>query len=224
MLMYNPWIAKDDALNKAANSYASNKGIRPDLPPMKQTAGKFLGDGSPRGQVLRDIAARVPMLAERKLSPFQGLLAGDLDRRANQLGLHVTMKNRDEIRDNVDAAHRFEPLKVTEIDQLRDAVLAHNPTLCADCDGRCSRAAGTQAELGCLTRFLTYHEHLGNPVRRPTAVRSVSPPSRVTGPARDLEAARRRVSQPAQLRQAPSRGGNGTWPELTCWVNGRGAL
>jgi hypothetical protein len=34
-------------------------------------------------------------------------------------------------------------------------------TLCADCDGRCSRAAGTGAPLGDLTRLLTYHEHHG---------------------------------------------------------------
>ena len=33
--------------------------------------------------------------------------------------------------------------------------------MCASCDGRCSQAAGTTAELGNLTRFLTYHEHHG---------------------------------------------------------------
>ena len=30
-----------------------------------------------------------------------------------------------------------------------------------DCDGRCSLAAGTKAELGNLTRFLTYHQQHG---------------------------------------------------------------
>ena len=34
--------------------------------------------------------------------------------------------------------------------------------MCANCDGRCSKAAGTEAELGNLTRFLTYHEHHGH--------------------------------------------------------------
>jgi hypothetical protein len=33
--------------------------------------------------------------------------------------------------------------------------------MCASCDGRCSRAGGTSAELGNLTRFLTYHDHHG---------------------------------------------------------------
>ena len=35
------------------------------------------------------------------------------------------------------------------------------PNDVADCDGRCGRAAGTNARLGDLTRFLTYHEHFG---------------------------------------------------------------
>ena len=48
-----------------------------------------------------------------------------------------------------------------EIDELRDACIAAGPTLCAGCDGRCSQAAGTAAELGNLTRFLTYHDHHG---------------------------------------------------------------
>ena len=72
------------------------------------------------------------------------------------------MSNTDHIRENADAAMRYEPLKAAEIRQLRDAALAHGPILCADCDGRCSAAAGTRAELGNLTRFLTYHEHHGN--------------------------------------------------------------
>ena len=33
--------------------------------------------------------------------------------------------------------------------------------MCADCTGQCSLAGGTSAELGNLTRFLTYHEHHG---------------------------------------------------------------
>ena len=71
------------------------------------------------------------------------------------------MKNTDQIRENIDAARRYEPVKAADIEQLRDVLLAAGPTMCADCDGRCSIAAGTQAELGNLTRFLTYHEHHG---------------------------------------------------------------
>src|SRR3954447_17631526 len=124
---------------------------------MKQTAGKFWMDGTPKGQVLRDVVAKVPMLKERNLTPFQGLLhAIWTDERISSVC--TSMRNRDEIRENVDAARRFEPLKVTEVEQLRDAVLAHAPRLGADCAGRSWPAAGTRAELGDLTRFLTYHE------------------------------------------------------------------
>ena len=72
------------------------------------------------------------------------------------------MRNTDQIRENTDAARRYEPVKEADIRQLRDAALAHGPTLCADCDGRCSLAAGTRARLGDLTRYLTYHEHHGD--------------------------------------------------------------
>ena len=71
------------------------------------------------------------------------------------------MRNTDQIRENAEAARTFKPLTTAEIDRLRDACLAAGPTLCPRCDGRCSQAAGTTAELGNLTRFLTYHEHHG---------------------------------------------------------------
>jgi hypothetical protein len=90
---------------------------------------------------------------------------------------------------DTDAARRFEPLKTAEIEQLRDVALAHGPTLCADCDGRCSLAAGTQAELGDLTRFLTYHEHHGLRSEALRQYAALSPEARDWSGA-DLEAAR----------------------------------
>jgi hypothetical protein len=71
------------------------------------------------------------------------------------------MRNTDQIRENAAAAQVFKPMKRAAIDRLRDACIAAGPTLCASCDGRCSRAAGTTAELCNLTRFLTYHDHHG---------------------------------------------------------------
>src|SRR5262249_45565208 len=59
----------------------------------------------------------------------------------------VTLRNTEQIHENADAARRFEPLTLTEIEELRDAVLASNPTMCPGCDGRCSLAAGTRARL-----------------------------------------------------------------------------
>jgi len=157
MLQYTPWLDKDAPLNKALDA-CWNKGI--GLITMKQIAGKQFGDRYD-GNILEDVKRKVPVLAERKLTPFQGLLhAIWTDERIS--ASCVSMKNTDQIRENADAARRFEPLKTTDIHQLRDFVVASGQTLCADCDGRCSVAGGTQAELGNLTRFLTYHEFHGH--------------------------------------------------------------
>jgi predicted aldo/keto reductase-like oxidoreductase len=157
MIQYRPWLEKDSPLNRALDA-AWQKGI--GLISMKQIAGQFFGD-KPKGNILKDVVQKVPMLAERNLTPFQGLLhAIWTDERISSCC--VSMRNTDQIRLNTDAARRFEPIKAADMLRIRDAVLAHNPMMCADCDGRCSLAAGTRAELGNLTRFLTYHEHHGD--------------------------------------------------------------
>ena len=157
MIQYAPWLDKDSPLNKALDvAYKHQMGVIT----MKQIAAHGFGD-APKGNVLEDVVQKVAMLKERKLSPFQGLLhAIWTDERIS--ASCVSMKNVDQIRENVDAARRYEPVKAVDIRQLRDVLLAHGPTMCADCEGRCSEAAGTKAELGNLTRFLTYHEHHGD--------------------------------------------------------------
>ncbi len=157
MLQYRPWLDKDSPLNKALDA-AHKAGI--GLITMKQIAGNFFGD-KPTGNILEEVQKRVPVLKDRNLSPFQGLLhAIWTDERISCSC--VSMRNTDQIRENCDAARRYEPLAEAHIQQLRDAAIAHGPTLCADCDGRCSIAAGTNAELGNLTRFLTYHQQHGD--------------------------------------------------------------
>jgi predicted aldo/keto reductase-like oxidoreductase len=184
MLQYTAWLDKDAPLNRALDA-CWKRGI--GLISMKQVAGRQFVDPS-RPNVLEEVVRRVPMLAEKKLTPYQGLLhAIWSDERISCCC--VSMRNTDQIRQNVDAAHRFEPLKTAEIHQLRDAVLAHNPMLCADCDGRCSLAAGTRAELGNLTRFLTYHEHLGDRTEARRQYAALAPEARDWSGA-DLEAAR----------------------------------
>ncbi|WP_169979487.1 aldo/keto reductase [Tautonia rosea] len=157
MLQYRPWLDQDTPLNRALDA-CWEKGI--GLISMKQIAGQLYGD-APQGNILDDVVQRVPVLKERNLTPFQGLLhAIWSDERISSIC--CSMRNTEQIRENVDAAHRFEPLETADINRLRDATLAHGPTLCANCDGRCSLAAGTRAALGDLTRFLTYSRHLGD--------------------------------------------------------------
>jgi uncharacterized protein len=157
MLQYHPWLDKDSPLNKALDA-CWKRGI--GLISMKQIASHYFGD-KPKGDILKDVVQKVPLLKERKLSPFQGLLhAIWTDERISCVC--TSMRNTDQIRSNIDAAHRYEPVKTAEIQQLRDVLIAAGPMMCADCEGRCSIAGGTRAELGNLTRFLTYHQHHGD--------------------------------------------------------------
>jgi len=148
MLQNNPWIAEEDAMNRALDK-CHKAGI--GLISMKQVAGQWN---------LREISRRLPGLAEKGLTPYQGLLhAIWTDERFSSCC--VSMRNTDQVRENAAAARVFKPMTKAEIHQLRDACIAAGPTLCASCDGRCSQAAGTSAELGNLTRLLTYHDHHG---------------------------------------------------------------
>jgi aryl-alcohol dehydrogenase-like predicted oxidoreductase len=157
MLQYHPWLDRDSPLNRALDA-CWKQGI--GLISMKQIASHYFGD-KPKGDILKDVVRKVPMLKERGLSPFQGLLhAIWTDERISCVC--TSMRNTDQIRANIDAARRYEPVKTTDILQLRDVLIAAGPMMCADCDGRCSIAGGTRAELGNLTRFLTYHQHHGD--------------------------------------------------------------
>ena len=184
MLQYTPWLDKDEPLNKALDAcHAKGDG----LISMKQVAGQF--PAKPKINVLEEVQKRAPWLKDRGLSPYQGLLQAIwTDERIS--GSCVSIKTTDQLREDADAARKYEPLKTAEILQLRDAALAFGPTLCADCDGRCSLAAGTKAELGNLTRFLTYHEHHGIRAEARRQYAAMDPAARDWSGA-DLEAARK---------------------------------
>ncbi len=181
MLQNNPWIAEEigqeDEINRALDA-CHKRGI--GLISMKQVAGN-----TNLGEIGRLLPAA---FKEKGLSPYQGLLhAIWTDERFSSCC--VSMRNTDQVRENTQAARMFKPLTKAEIDQLRDACIAAGPTLCASCDGRCSQAAGTLAELGNLTRFLTYHDHHGYRAEARRLYGQLSDPARDWAGA-DLEAAR----------------------------------
>ena len=148
MLQNNPWSAREDNMNRALDA-CHKAGI--GLISMKQVAGNVNLDS---------IARRLPDLKEKGLKPYQGLLQAIwTDERFSSCC--VSMRNTDQVRENSEAARTFKPLSTSMMERMRDACIAAGPTLCTGCDGRCSHAAGTTAELGNLTRFLTYHEHHG---------------------------------------------------------------
>lgn len=148
MVQFTPWLENDAPLNRALDA-CHKRGI--GLVSMKQVAG--------HGE-LEDTVKRIPTLKEKGLTPYQGLLhAIWSDERISSCC--VSMRNTDQITENSVAANKFTAMNRAEIEQLRDACLASGPTFCADCDGRCARAAGTEASLGDLTRLLTYHDQYG---------------------------------------------------------------
>jgi predicted aldo/keto reductase-like oxidoreductase len=149
MIQNNPWLAEQAPINRALDA-CHKRGI--GLVSMKQIAGQ---------SDQKELQKRMPAdLKEKGLSPFQALLhAIWSDERFSTCC--VSMRNTDQVRENAEAARTFKPLTRAQIERLRDAWIASGPTFCASCDGSCSRAAGTEAELGNLTRMLTYHEHHG---------------------------------------------------------------
>ena len=150
MVQFSPWLGKDHPLNKAIDACHA-KGI--GIISMKQVAGS--GD-----KILEEVPKKVPVLKERGLNAYQGLLTAiwSDERIASTC---VSMRSTEQIREDTAAAAKFEPLKTADIMRLRDAFLASNPTFCKDCDGSCSRAAGTTARLDDLTRLITYHDQYG---------------------------------------------------------------
>ena len=179
MLQYHPWLDKDSPLNKALDA-CWKQGI--GLISMKQIASHYFGD-KPKGDILKEVVEKVPMLKERKLSPFQGLLhAIWTDERISCVC--TSMRNTDQIRDNIDAARRFEPVKAADIHQLRDVLIAAGPMMCADCDGRCSIAGwhhGGAREPHAISSPIISTTATAP---RPDASMPGSRPRPVTGPAR----------------------------------------
>jgi len=177
MLQNNPWIAQEDDMNRALDA-CYKRGI--GLISMKQVAGNMNLD---------EMAMLLPELAAKGLTPYQALLhAIWSDERFSSVC--VSMRNTDQIAENAAAARAFKPMTKAEINRLHKACIAAGPTLCAGCDGRCSRAAGTMAELGNLTRFLTYHDHHGHRAEARRLYAELGDAARDWRGA-DLEAARR---------------------------------
>ena len=151
MLQNNPWIVEEENFTKINRALDACHKAGIGLISMKQLAGNYNLDF---------VSQRLPELKEKGLKPYQGLLhAIWTDERF--ASCCVSMRNTDQVRDNAEAARKFKPLSTAEMLRMRDAFLAAGPSLCQGCDGRCSHAGGTTAELGNLTRFLTYHEHHG---------------------------------------------------------------
>ncbi|WZO97705.1 aldo/keto reductase [Isosphaeraceae bacterium EP7] len=183
MVAMNPWLEKDSPLNRAIDACYKKK---IGLVAMKVVAGHLVISGFERS--LKHLRLDAPVLKERGLNPYQGILQA-LWSDERIASVCVAMGNTDEVNQNTEAARRYQRMKPSEIQELRVAMLGAGPTMCAECDGRCELAAGTNARLGDLTRFLTYHEHHGARQHARDAYTKLTPGERDWSGA-DLEAAR----------------------------------
>ncbi|SIO65019.1 hypothetical protein SAMN05444166_7535 [Singulisphaera sp. GP187] len=183
MVAMNPWLEQDSRLNRAIDACYKKK---IGLVAMKVVAGHLALSGFERS--LKQLQFQAPVLKERSLNPYQGILQAlwSDERIASAC---VAMANTDEVNQNTEAARRYQPMKPAEIQGLRVAMLGAGPTMCAECDGRCGLAAGTNARLGDLARFLTYHEHHGARQHARDAYAKLAPHERDWHDA-DLDAAR----------------------------------
>ena len=151
MVQNTAWLDKDTPLNRALDA-VHKQGI--GLISMKQIAGP-----NPDA-FLAEVPKKAPELLAKGLTPYGALLhAIWTDERFSSTC--VSMRNTDQILENTQAARKFAPLKAAELEAIRQSFLASKPSLCADCDGRCSVAGGTKAALGDITRYLTYYERHG---------------------------------------------------------------
>ena len=147
--------------------------------PMKLMAGR---------DRLKQVAQKVPMLKELKLTPHQGLLhaAWSDDRLAC---VCTAMMNTDQLRQNIEAAQKFKPMTTAQILELGDAVLATGPTMCSSATAVADERAAPEPASGDLARLLTYHEHHGARVMAHEGYAELSEEERDWHDA-DLEAAR----------------------------------
>ena len=212
MLQYTPWLDKDAALNRALDA-CHKQGI--GLISMKQVAGQS-------DRILQEVPRRAPALNEKGLTPYQALLARDLDRRADR---HVAASRCGTPTRSARTRRPragFAPLKQAEIEQLTRCLPRRRPDL-----------------LRRLRRPLRRgRRHHGRP-RRPDPPLDLPRPVRL--PRRGAAALRRAARAAPRTGQAPTskrpgrpaptsstsprscRGSTATWPDRRRQIDRRTA-
>jgi aryl-alcohol dehydrogenase-like predicted oxidoreductase len=71
------------------------------------------------------------------------------------------MDNINKLKENAAAARNFKPLNEKEMAAVADMLRGAERTYCDACDGSCQRAAGTQADLNAIARYVSYVEENG---------------------------------------------------------------
>jgi uncharacterized protein len=163
MLMYDvPAVHEHDEFNKALD-IAHKAGV--GLIAMKTSRG------------LKNIEKDLPTFKDLGLSPNAAVLHSVwTDERI--ASICSAMPNLKILKENVAAARNFKPLKKDQMAAILDMYRQPGRQFCAACDGRCKRAAGTQAALNDIVRYLSYYEMDGDRERARELFAKLSPRQR----------------------------------------------
>lgn len=154
MLMYDAQLVREnkdfnkalDACHKAGIGMISMKQMR-RLHEAKRDVDK-------QGEVA---AGLLPKFKEMGLTPYQAVLHSVwTDERITSIC--SAMANLDILKENVAAARKFKPLGKKEMAAVLELYRQQGTRLCTACDGSCRRAAGTDADLNKIVRYLSYFE------------------------------------------------------------------
>jgi uncharacterized protein len=129
------------------------------------------------GRGLKNIEKDLPTFKDMGLSPNTAVLHSVwTDERIATIC--SAMPNLKILKENSDAAKKFKPLDKKQMAAVLDMYKQPGRQFCASCDGRCKRAAGTQAALNDIVRYLSYYEMDGARERAKELFAGLSPRQR----------------------------------------------
>jgi predicted aldo/keto reductase-like oxidoreductase len=163
MLMYDPQAVKEhDEFNKALDA-CHKAGV--GLIAMKTS------------RTVKTVEKDMPGFKELNMSPHQAILAATwTDERIATIC--SAMSNMKILKENTEAARNFKPLDKKQMAAVLDLFNQSGRRFCAACDGRCKRAAGTQAAMNDVVRYLSYYEMDGDRARARELYARLSPQER----------------------------------------------
>lgn len=191
MLKYTPFFEKGDPLDRALDA-CHERGI--GLVAMKTMRN------------LKDVPQRLPEFDKMGLTTHQAVLhACWSDPRI--ASVCSMLNNVGEIECNTTAARTYkQPLQLSQIQLLKQTILAHRRTMCPGCPACDAAAAATGLAFHDISRFVTYYEQDGNADAR-EMYRELAPEARDASGV-DLEALRDacafRTDYPDLIRRAQS--------------------
>ena len=163
MTAYDPQIVKDnEEFNKALDA-CHKAGV--GLISMKQMRS------------VKDAPNFLPDFEKMGLTPHEAVLhAVWTDERI--ASICSDMPNLEILKANAKAAKNFKPLDKKKLGAVIDLYRQYASAYCNGCDGSCHRAAGTNARLHDIVRYLSYYEMDGRRADAKCAYASLSPEER----------------------------------------------